>query len=104
MPAASIPVVGFNAVLMSEHFGAFFAFVVLHLAMLVRFVHTLLPPKAFKAAVALVASVGASALAAVAAWVVRYVMAHPTYGWTGEWLVAVGAVGVRGGLGGLTRW
>ena len=33
--SASIPVVGFNAVLMSEHFGAFFAFVVLHVALLV---------------------------------------------------------------------
>ena len=29
---ASIPVVGFNAILMSEHFGAFFAFGVLHAA------------------------------------------------------------------------
>lgn len=40
--AASVPVVGFNAVLMSEHFGAFFAFAVLHVAMLVRYLHSTL--------------------------------------------------------------
>lgn len=39
-PAASIPVIGFNAVYMSEHFGAFLAFVVLHAAMGVRFVRS----------------------------------------------------------------
>ncbi len=33
-----IPVVGFNAVLMSEHFGAFFAFGVLHGALFIRYV------------------------------------------------------------------
>jgi hypothetical protein len=33
--ACSIPVVGFNAVLMSEHFGAFFATAVIHGALLV---------------------------------------------------------------------
>jgi dolichyl-diphosphooligosaccharide--protein glycosyltransferase len=33
--AASVPVVGFNAVLMSEHFGAFLACAVLHAALLV---------------------------------------------------------------------
>ena len=36
--AAMIPVVGFNAVLMSEHFGAFFAFGVLHGALFIRYV------------------------------------------------------------------
>lgn len=36
--AASIPVVGFNAVLMSEHFGAFFAFLVLHAAMGIKYI------------------------------------------------------------------
>ena len=36
--AASIPVVGFNAVLMSEHFGAFFAFLVLHAAMAIKYI------------------------------------------------------------------
>ena len=36
--AASIPVVGFNAVLMSEHFGAFCAFLVLHAAMGIKYI------------------------------------------------------------------
>ena len=46
--AASIPVVGFNAVLMSEHFGSFLAFGVLHAAMGMQYIkvsllcHTLL--------------------------------------------------------------
>ena len=35
---ASIPVVGFNAVLMSEHFGAFFAFGILHAALAIRYI------------------------------------------------------------------
>lgn len=48
LPAASIPVVGFNAVYMSEHFGAFLAFVVLHLAMLVRYVRSSLSPAHFR--------------------------------------------------------
>jgi hypothetical protein len=36
--AASIPVVGFNAVLTSEHFGAFFTFAVLHAALAIRYI------------------------------------------------------------------
>lgn len=36
--AASIPVVGFNAVLMSEHFGSFLAFGVLHAAMGMQYI------------------------------------------------------------------
>ena len=45
--SCSIPVVGFNAVLMSEHFGAFFAFIVLHVALLVQYVRRMLSPKHF---------------------------------------------------------
>lgn len=36
--AASVPVIGFNAVLMSEHFAAFLAFGVLHVAMAVKYI------------------------------------------------------------------
>ena len=36
--AASVPVVGFNAVLMSEHFGGFLAFAVLHAALGIRYI------------------------------------------------------------------
>ena len=37
-PAASIPVIGFNAVLMSEHFGSFFALAVLHAALAIQYI------------------------------------------------------------------
>ena len=36
--AASIPVVGFNAILMSEHFGSFLVFGVLHGALAINYV------------------------------------------------------------------
>ena len=36
--AASIPVVGFNAILMSEHFGAFLAFGILHAALAISYI------------------------------------------------------------------
>jgi len=36
--AASIPVVGFNAVLTSEHFGSFLTFGVLHAALLIQYI------------------------------------------------------------------
>lgn len=43
-PAASIPVVGFNAVLTSEHFGAFFTFAVLHAALAIRYIKVCTQP------------------------------------------------------------
>jgi hypothetical protein len=43
MSTASIPVVGFNAVLMSEHFGAFFAFGILHAALAIRYIKVPIP-------------------------------------------------------------
>lgn len=36
--AASIPVVGFNAITTSEHFGAFLTFGVLHAALLIKYI------------------------------------------------------------------
>ena len=38
VPAASIPVVGFNAIMTSEHFGAFLTFGVLHAALLIQYI------------------------------------------------------------------
>lgn len=43
--AASIPVVGFNAILMSEHFASFFVFIVLHAALFVQFMRSALSDK-----------------------------------------------------------
>jgi len=82
--AASIPVIGFNAVLMSEHFGAFLAFVVLHAAMLVRYVRAMLPPRALRVVLASLLTLTGAVLAAGLAAVAGYVLNSPTYGWTGR--------------------
>jgi dolichyl-diphosphooligosaccharide--protein glycosyltransferase len=57
--AASIPVVGFNAILMSEHFGAFLAFLALHGALLLAFIRSVLPRRS--AAANLILTTGALA-------------------------------------------
>lgn len=82
--AASIPVVGFNAVLMSEHFGSFLAFGVLHAAMGMQYIKHILPAKTYNAAKALALSAGVAFMAVVAVLMVGYVMASPTFGWTGR--------------------
>ena len=43
----------------------------------------LLPPKMYQQAKVLVLSVGVAALVLVASLVIGYVMASPTFGWTG---------------------
>ena len=89
LEAASIPVVGFNAVLMSEHFGSFLAFAVLHAALAGRAAKYLLPPRVFDAALRLGVAAGACCGAAAVAAVVGYVAASPTFGWTGRSLSLV---------------
>jgi len=69
---------------MSEHFGAFLAFVVLHAAMLERFVRTTLPPRELRVVRAALLTATGAGLAAGLAMVVGYVLRSPTYGWTGE--------------------
>ncbi len=81
--SASVPVVGFNAVLMSEHFGAFFATAVLHAALLVQWIRGLLPPKQFERATQLVLALGAGLFALVLSVVLGSVIKSPTLGWTG---------------------
>jgi dolichyl-diphosphooligosaccharide---protein glycosyltransferase len=82
--AASIPVIGFNAVTTSEHFGAFLAFAVLHGAIAVTYIQRLLPPREFRAAAAAFVAIGAVAGAAIAFVVVLKMLASPTFGWTGR--------------------
>ncbi|EFJ43283.1 hypothetical protein VOLCADRAFT_66117 [Volvox carteri f. nagariensis] len=82
--SCSIPVVGFNAVLMSEHFGAFFAFVVLHLALLVSYVRRMLSTKHFLILTSMVLTAALAVGAVVASMVVAYVAKSPTLGWTGR--------------------
>lgn len=77
--AASIPVVGFNAVGQSEHFGSFLAFGALHVALAVKYIQRIMPEREFRVARALVLSAGAppyatSARAASLVWLIR---AHP---------------------------
>ena len=45
--AANIPVIGFNAVLMSEHMASFFVFGLLHAALALEYVREMLPPRAY---------------------------------------------------------
>jgi asparagine N-glycosylation enzyme membrane subunit Stt3 len=82
--AASIPVIGFNAVTTSEHFGAFLAFAVLHGAIAVSYIRRLLPPREFRAAAAALVGAGAALGAAVGVAVVLKMLASPTFGWTGR--------------------
>jgi dolichyl-diphosphooligosaccharide--protein glycosyltransferase len=84
LEAASIPVVGFNAVLTSEHFGAFFTFAVLHAALAIRYIKGMLSPSMYSRAKAALLSLLVVSGAAVATAVVGYVMASPTFGWTGR--------------------
>eukprot|EP01023_Acetabularia_acetabulum_P012877 TRINITY_DN16075_c0_g1_i4.p1 TRINITY_DN16075_c0_g1~~TRINITY_DN16075_c0_g1_i4.p1 ORF type:complete len:499 (+),score=99.11 TRINITY_DN16075_c0_g1_i4:346-1842(+) len=84
MEAASIPVIGFNAVLMSEHFGSFFALIVLHVALFIQFIQYVLPRKTFIAAAMLLFGVGAAVLGVVLVTVIGYVLTSPTFGWTGR--------------------
>ncbi|CAG9464123.1 unnamed protein product [Pedinophyceae sp. YPF-701] len=82
--AASIPVVGFNAVLMSEHFGSFLAFAAIHGAMLLQYTQRVLPARAFVVARNLLITAGVAAGAVVGFLVAVYVSASPTLGWTGR--------------------
>jgi dolichyl-diphosphooligosaccharide---protein glycosyltransferase len=82
--AASVPVVGFNAVTTSEHFGSFLAFGVLHVALMVRYIKRVLPPRDFRVAQAAVLAAGGAVGAAVGVAVVLKVLTSPTFGWTGR--------------------
>jgi len=84
LEAASIPVVGFNAVLMSEHFGAFLAFGVLHAALGARAARALLPPRAAAQALRIALTAAAVGGAAALVALIAYVAASPTFGWTGR--------------------
>ncbi|EFN55263.1 hypothetical protein CHLNCDRAFT_31189 [Chlorella variabilis] len=84
LAAANIPVIGFNAVLMSEHMASFFVFGLLHAALAIQYIQQMLPPRAYSAAKKLVLTFGTTALAVVMALVVSYVAASPTFGWTGR--------------------
>jgi dolichyl-diphosphooligosaccharide--protein glycosyltransferase len=78
-------VVGFNAVLMSEHFGAFITFVVMHVVLAVQFIRDMLPERQFQVATRLVLTGGIAGVVVVLTVMVAYVASSPTLGWTGRW-------------------
>ncbi|GLT48526.1 hypothetical protein SLA2020_221460 [Shorea laevis] len=82
--AALVPVVGFNAVMTSEHFASFLVFIVIHVVAFVYYIKGILSPKMFKVAVTLVVSVGLVVCCAVIAVLVALVASSPTKGWSGR--------------------
>ncbi|GAV87547.1 STT3 domain-containing protein [Cephalotus follicularis] len=82
--AALVPVVGFNAVMTSEHFASFLVFIIIHVVALVDYIKGSLSPKMFKVAVTLVVSVGLAVCFAVVAVLVALVASSPTMGWSGR--------------------
>ncbi|XP_042482655.1 dolichyl-diphosphooligosaccharide--protein glycosyltransferase subunit STT3A [Macadamia integrifolia] len=82
--AALVPVVGFNAVMTSEHFASFLVFIIIHVVAFVYYIKGLLSQKMFKVAVALVLSVGMVVCCAVVAVLVALVASSPTMGWSGR--------------------
>ncbi|XAR67042.1 Dolichyl-diphosphooligosaccharide--protein glycotransferase [Bertholletia excelsa] len=82
--AALVPVVGFNAVMTSEHFASFLVFIIIHVVALVYYIKGILSPKMFKVAVTLVVSVGLVICGAVLAVLIALVASSPTKGWSGR--------------------
>ncbi|KAK8453654.1 hypothetical protein SEVIR_5G318300v4 [Setaria viridis] len=82
--AALVPVVGFNAVMTSEHFASFLVFIILHVVALVYYIKGLLTPRLFKVAMTFVITVGLAVCFAVAAILIALVASSPTKGWSGR--------------------
>ncbi|KAE8676069.1 Dolichyl-diphosphooligosaccharide--protein glycosyltransferase subunit STT3A [Hibiscus syriacus] len=82
--AALVAVVGFNAVITSEHFASFLVFIIIHFVAFVYYVKGILSPKMFKVAVTLVVSVGLAVCCAVIAVLIALVASSPTKGLSGR--------------------
>ncbi|KAK0570790.1 hypothetical protein LWI29_006610 [Acer saccharum] len=82
--ASLVPVVGFNAVLTSEHFASFLVFIIIHVVALVYYIKGILSAKMFKVAVTLVVSIGLLVCCAVIAVLIALVASSPTMGWSGR--------------------
>ncbi|XP_054786596.1 dolichyl-diphosphooligosaccharide--protein glycosyltransferase subunit STT3A-like isoform X2 [Prosopis cineraria] len=82
--ASLVPVVGFNAVMTSEHFASFLVFIIIHVVALVYYIRGILSPKMFKVAVTLVVSFGLAVCCATVAVLVAMVASSPTKGWSGR--------------------
>ncbi|KAL2479853.1 Dolichyl-diphosphooligosaccharide--protein glycosyltransferase subunit STT3A [Abeliophyllum distichum] len=82
--ASLVPVVGFNAVMTSEHFASFLVFIIIHVVALVYYIKGILSPQMFKVAVTLVVSIGLIVCGAVLAVLIAMVASSPTKGWSGR--------------------
>lgn len=82
--AALVPVVGFNAVMTSEHFASFLVLVILQVVALAHYIKRILSPAMYRVAVTLVVLVGMAGAFALAAILVTLVAASPTKGWSGR--------------------
>ncbi|CAN6441194.1 unnamed protein product [Victoria cruziana] len=82
--AALVPVVGFNAVMTSEHFASFLVFIIIHVVALVHYFRGLLSSKMFKVAVTLVVTIGMAVCCIVVAVLAALVASSPTKGWSGR--------------------
>ncbi|KAK8921063.1 Dolichyl-diphosphooligosaccharide--protein glycosyltransferase subunit STT3A [Platanthera zijinensis] len=82
--AALVPVVGFNAVMTSEHFASFLVFIIIHVVAFVSFIRGILSPKMFKVAITLVLTVGIAVCVGAIAILVALVASSPTKGWSGR--------------------
>lgn len=82
--AALVPVVGFNAVMTSEHFGSFLVLVILHIVAVAYHMKRVLPPRLFKVAATLVVMLGTAVAFTLAAVLITLVAASPTKGWSGR--------------------
>ena len=80
----NIPVIGFNAVLMSEHFASFLVFGLLHVVLAIQYTKQCLTPAAFDAAKRATLTFGAVAASVFVLAAASYVAASPTFGWTGR--------------------
>ncbi|BBN19830.1 dolichyl-diphosphooligosaccharide---protein glycosyltransferase [Marchantia polymorpha subsp. ruderalis] len=82
--AALVPVVGFNAVMTSEHFASFLVFVIIQVVALVHYIKRILTQKAFRVAVAFVLTVGTVSALTLIGVLIALVATSPTKGWSGR--------------------
>ncbi|KAH7306603.1 hypothetical protein KP509_22G021500 [Ceratopteris richardii] len=82
--AALVPVVGFNAVMTSEHFASFLVLVLIHVVAVAYHVKRLLSPQMYKMAVMFVGMVGMAGAITLGVILVTLVAASPTKGWSGR--------------------
>ena len=82
--AMNLPVIGFNALRTSEHMASYFVFAAIHVFAASDIMRRMLPRPLFAAVRRVFLALVALAGAAVAAMVVVYLSASPTFGWSGR--------------------